>query len=290
LIWRKTGDRRTIRLIFFCGLASDFMEFLEFASYLALGAGAGLLAGLLGVGGGAVIVPVLTYIFTAHGFLPEYVQHLAVGTSLASILFTSLSSVRSHHARGAVSWEVLRGLIPGILLGTLSGAWLASYMSPRLLKVIFVCFAYFVVAQILVNIKPKPGRELPGRAGMSLVGGVAGVLSSFVGVGGGAVSMPFLTRCNVPMRTVIGTSSAVGFPIALAGAVGFIVNGLHAGGLPPLSLGFVYLPALLGISIASVLTAPLGAKLAHSLPVGKLKKLFALMLFAVATDILAGLL
>ena len=266
------------------------MELLEFFSYLALGAGVGLLAGLLGVGGGAVIVPVLTFFFTAHGFLPEYIQHLALGTSLASILFTSLSSVRSHHGRGAVDWRALRAITPGILLGTFFGAWLASYMSGRLLKLIFVCFAYFVVLQMLLNVKPKPGRELPGAAGMSVAGGITGMLSSFVGIGGGAVSVPFLTWCNVPLRTVIGTSAAIGFPIALAGTAGFVINGLRASGLPPLSLGFVYLPALLGISIASVLTAPLGAKLAHSLPVSKLKKLFALLLFTVATKILIGLL
>jgi uncharacterized membrane protein YfcA len=265
------------------------MELLEFASYLALGAGVGLLAGLLGVGGGAVIVPVLTFFFSARAFPPEYIQHLALGTSLASIMFTSVSSVRSHHARGAVSWRVLRAITPGIMLGTFFGAWLASHMSGALLKLIFVCFAYFVAVQMVLNAKPKPGRELPGTAGMWAAGGVTGILSSFVGIGGGAVSVPFLTWCNVPLRTVIGTSAAIGFPIALAGAAGFVVNGLRATGLPPLSLGFVYLPALLGISLASVLTAPLGAKLAHSLPVSKLKKLFALLLFAVATKMLLGL-
>ncbi|HTD05047.1 sulfite exporter TauE/SafE family protein [Undibacterium sp.] len=262
---------------------------MEIVSYLGLGAFAGILAGLLGVGGGTVIVPVLTFIFAAQHFPPEYVLHFALGTSMASILFTSLASLRSHHMRGAVNWAVVRQITPGIVIGTLLGVWLTSMMSTRLLKMIFIGFAYFVAVQMLMNIKPKPSRQLPAAPGMLASGGAIGVFSSFVGIGGGTLSVPFMTWCNVPLHTVIGTSAALGFPIAVTGAFGFVANGLHVQGLPAHSLGFVYLPALAGIAIASVLTAPIGARMAHALPVTKLKKLFALMLVVVGSKMLTSL-
>ncbi|MES2072874.1 MAG: sulfite exporter TauE/SafE family protein [Pseudomonadota bacterium] len=262
---------------------------MEITLYLGLGAIAGILAGLLGVGGGTVIVPVLTFIFTAQHFPPEYVLHFALGTSMASILFTSLASLRSHHRRGAVNWAVVRQITPGIVLGTLLGVWLTSMMSTRVLKLIFVAFAYFVAVQMLMNIKPSANRQLPAAPGMLASGGAIGVFSSFVGIGGGTLSVPFMTWCNVPLHTVIGTSAALGFPIALSGAIGFIANGWPMPGLPPHSLGFVYLPALAGIAIASVLTAPLGAGMAHALPVARLKKLFALMLIVVGSKMLTSL-
>jgi len=262
---------------------------MEIVFYLGLGAFAGILAGLLGVGGGTVIVPVLTFIFAAQHFPPEYVLHFALGTSMASILFTSLASLRSHHRRGAVNWTVVRQITPGIVIGTLLGVWLTSMMSTRLLKMIFIAFAYFVAVQMLMNIKPKPSRQLPAASGMLASGGAIGVFSSFVGIGGGTLSVPFMTWCNVPLHTVIGTSAALGFPIAVTGAIGFVVNGLQVPGLPAHSLGFVYLPALAGIALASVLTAPLGAGMAHALPVPKLKKIFAVMLIIVGSKMLTSL-
>ncbi|GGC85334.1 sulfite exporter TauE/SafE family protein [Undibacterium terreum] len=262
---------------------------MEIIYYLALGAFAGILAGLLGVGGGTVIVPVLTFIFAAQHFPPEYVLHFALGTSMASILFTSLASLRSHHRRGAVNWAVVRQITPGIVIGTLVGVWLTSMMSTRLLKMIFIAFAYFVAVQMLMNIKPKPSRQLPAGPGMLASGGAIGIFSSFVGIGGGTLSVPFMTWCNMPLHTVIGTSAALGFPIAFTGAIGFIANGLHVSGLPANSLGFVYLPALAGIAIASVVTAPIGANMAHALPVSRLKKIFALMLIVVGSKMLASL-
>ena len=262
---------------------------MDILLYLSLGAFAGVLAGLLGVGGGTVIVPVLTFVYAAHQFPPAYTLHLALGTSMASILFTSVASLRSHHRRGAVDWAVVRQLTPGIVLGTLGGVWLTAHMSSNLLKGIFIAFAYFVAAQMLMNIKPKPNRQLPEGGGMLASGGAIGVVSSFVGIGGGTLSVPFMTWCNVPLHTVIGTSAALGFPIALAGAVGYVVNGWRVSGLPEYSLGFVYLPALLAVAGASVLTAPLGARMAHALPVAKLKKLFALLLLAVGTKMLSSL-
>ncbi|KAB0665429.1 sulfite exporter TauE/SafE family protein [Oryzomonas japonica] len=259
-------------------------------SYVALGGFAGILAGLLGVGGGLVIVPMLTFLFTAQQLPAAYILHLALGTSLATIMFTSVSSMRAHHGRKAVDWGVVRRITPGILAGTFLGSWLASHLSTGFLKGFFVAFLYYVALQMLLDIKPKAQRQLPGVVGTSGVGSLIGGVSSLVGIGGGTMTVPFLLWCNVPMRNAIGTSAAVGFPIALAGAVGYAVNGLSAAALPSYSIGFVYLPALAAVACASFATAPLGAKLAHSLPIPKLKKFFALLLVAMATKMLWSLL
>lgn len=256
--------------------------------YLALGAFAGVLAGLLGVGGGLVIVPMLTFIFTSGGLPAAHILHLALGTSLATIMFTSVSSLRAHHGRGAVDWQVVRRITPGIMAGTFGGSWVAAQLSTEFLKVLFVVFQYYVAAQMLLDIKPTPHRQLPGVWGMSAVGTVIGGISSLVGIGGGSMSVPFMAWCNVAMHTAIGTSAAIGFPIALAGAAGYVVNGWNAS-VPPHSLGFVYLPALLGVSLASVLTAPLGARMAHNLPVSRLKKAFAVLLLIMGTKLLISL-
>jgi uncharacterized membrane protein YfcA len=263
------------------------MEFWLF--YLLTGIFAGFLAGLLGVGGGLVIVPVLTFIFTAQHFPASHILHLALGTSLASILFTSVSSLRAHHAHGAVNWQLVRGVTPGILAGTFLGTVLAAQLSSNFLKGFFVMFVYYVATQMLLNIKPKPTRQLPGWGGMFGAGGIIGGVSSLVGIGGGTLSVPFMTWCNIKMHQAIGTSAAIGFPIALAGAVGYIVNGLGTAGLPEYSLGFVYLPALAGLVLASVLTAPLGARLAHRLPVPQLKKIFAALLYVLGTRMLVSM-
>jgi uncharacterized membrane protein YfcA len=257
--------------------------------YLAIGAFAGVLAGLLGVGGGLVIVPMLTFIFTSQGLPAAHILHLALGTSLASIMFTSLSSVRAHHGRGAVNWQAVRRITPGIMFGTFAGSCIAAQLSTGFLKAFFVVFQYYVATQLLLDIKPKPHRQLPGNAAMFGVGSVIGGISSLVGIGGGTMSVPFMIWCNAAMHTAIGTSAAIGFPIALAGAAGYVVNGLSVK-LPPYSLGFVYLPALLGVAAASILTAPLGARLAHSLPIPKLKKVFALLLVVMGTKMLMSLL
>ena len=252
---------------------------LEWAAYLVLGLFAGFVAGLFGVGGGLIIVPVLTFIFAAHHFSEQYVMHLALGTALASIIFTSISSLRAHHAHAAVNWKVWREITPGIVIGTLLGSVLAAYLSADFLKAFFVVFVFYAGTQMLLDIKPKPARALPGLLGMFVTGNIIGAVSSLVGIGGGTLSVPFMTWCNIKLHQAIGTSAAIGLPIAVAGAVGYIANGLAVTDLPQYSLGFVYLPALAAIVAASVLTAPVGAKLAHRLPVKKLKKLFALLLY-----------
>jgi uncharacterized membrane protein YfcA len=251
--------------------------------YLCTGAFAGFLAGLLGIGGGLVIVPMLTFMFTAQGLPQEHILHLALGTSLTSILFTSVSSLHAHNKRGAVIWPVVLRITPGIIGGTLLGTWIAAQLSTSFLKIFFACFLYYVGSQMLLGIRPKPNRDLPRTPGMTLSGGIIGIFSSLVGIGGGTLSVPFLTWCNTPMHKAIGTSAAIGFPIALAGATGYLVNGLMAQGLPASCFGFIHVTALVTIVLASVTLAPLGAKTAHSLPVPKLKIFFALLLFVLAT-------
>jgi uncharacterized membrane protein YfcA len=255
-------------------------EFL--IAYFTLGLFAGFVAGLLGVGGGLIIVPVLIWLFDAQGISPDIQPHLALGTSLASILFTSLSSVRAHHRHGAVDWRTLKRLMPGIIFGTLVGAWLASLIPARALKIFFVLFLFYAALQMALNFKPRPHRELPGAPGMFGAGTVIGSISSWVGIGGGTLSVPFQAWCNVPLHRAIGTSAAIGFPIAAAGAMGYIVGGWHHADLPFGSLGFLSLPALGCIALGSILTAPLGAKTTHSLPVAKLKRIFALLLLILA--------
>jgi len=260
---------------------------LEFVSlYLAAGCVAGFLAGLLGVGGGVIIVPILMFIFTAQHFPLDHMIHIAIGTSLASIMFTSVSSLRAHHQHGAVNWNIVKQITPGILLGTLAGTFLVARLPAGLLRGFFIVFVFYVATQLLLNLKPKPTRELPGTGSMIAAGGVIGVVSSFVGIGGGALSVPFMTWSNVKMHEAIGTSSAIGFPIAVAGTVGFVVNGWSTQNLPQWSIGFVHLPSLLGLVVASMLIAPLGAKAAHKLPVATLKKIFAIFLYIIGTKLL----
>lgn len=257
--------------------------------YIALGAFAGVLAGLLGIGGGLIIVPMLTFLFTGQGLPEQHIVHMALGTSLTSIIFTSISSLRAHNKRGAVIWPVVLRITPGILAGTLFGTWIAAQLSTGFLKIFFAVFLYYVGTQMLIGIKPKASRDIPGTVGITSAGGVIGIFSSLVGIGGGTLSVPFLTWCNTEMRKAIGTSAAIGFPIALAGAVGFIINGMGVEGLPSGTLGYVHLTALFGIVIASVMTAPVGAKLAHTLPVPRLKKFFAFLLYFLATRMLWSL-
>ena len=254
--------------------------------YIALGALAGVLAGLLGIGGGLVIVPMLNFAFEAQQFPAEHIQHVALGTSLATIIFTSLSSMRAHHKRGAINYAAFWRLVPGILVGTYLGAWIASLMSTMWLKALFGVFLYYVATQMLMGIKPKPTRSMPGMAGTFGVGNVIGIFSALVGIGGGTLTVPFLSWCNQTMHTAIATAAAVGLPIALSGTAGFLVNGMGVEGIPGPHVGYIYVPAFLGIISMSVLTAPLGAKLAHSLPVDKLKRIFAILLYLVGSRML----
>ncbi|MDW7773332.1 MAG: sulfite exporter TauE/SafE family protein [Desulfobulbaceae bacterium] len=257
--------------------------------YLAAGAVAGILAGLMGIGGGLVIVPMLVYCFSLQDIDQAHIMHLALGTSLASIIFTSVSSFMAHHRRRAVHWDIVRQIVPGIIAGTLAGAYLASLLSTDVLQGIFGLFLYYVALQMFLNRKPQASRTLPGTTGMLGAGGLIGVVSSLLGIGGGTLSVPFMMWCNITVHHAIGTASAIGFPIAVAGTAGYILTGLQTAGLPAFTVGYVSLPALLGIVSASILTAPLGARLAHWLPVAQLKRIFAVLLLLVGSTMLAGL-
>ncbi|HYD97554.1 MAG TPA: sulfite exporter TauE/SafE family protein [Noviherbaspirillum sp.] len=258
------------------------MDLSLVAGLLALGAAVGFAAGLLGIGGGMLLVPFMTMILTAKNFPSDYTVHMAIATSLATIMFTSMSSVRAHHKRGAVGWHIVKLLVPGILLGSWIGPWIGKQMDSTTLAAFFGVFVAFSATQMLLDKKPAPHRNLPKAAGMFGAGSGIGVLSGLVGAGGGFISVPFMAWCNVPIHTAVATSAALGFPIALAGTLSNIYYGMQTPGLPPGSLGFIYVPALLVISLASVSTAPLGAKTAHSLPVKSLKKVFAVMLYSLA--------
>ena len=257
-----------------------------YAAYLTLGAATGFLAGLFGVGGGLVLVPVLLFLFDSQQFPAEHVMLLALGTSMAAILFTSLASLREHHRHSAVNWRVVRNITPGILLGTGIGASLAASIPTRGLVIFFASFVYCVAAQILLDMRPHATRQLPGMAGMTLAGILTGGLSSLVSIGGGSIVIPFLLWCNVSLRNAIGTSAAIGFPVAVGGAAGYVVTGMGIHPLPAYSLGSVYLPALFWIALASSITAPLGAKATHRLNTGLLRKLFSVLLIALATKML----
>ncbi|MDR1062473.1 MAG: sulfite exporter TauE/SafE family protein [Azoarcus sp.] len=259
-------------------------------AYPLLGVAVGFLAGLLGIGGGGVMVPMLTTFFLAQGFPREQVLHMALGTSMATIALTSVSSLRAHHAHGAVQWVIVRRITPGILAGTFAGTFVASRLGAVPLAVCFACFMTFVAVQMLCNAKPKPSRELPGRAGMSAAGLFIGAVSALVAIGGGSLSVPFMVWCNVRVQHAIGTSAAIGFPIALAGTAGYLVNGWREAGMPPFTLGYVYLPALMLAGGVSVLVAPFGAACAHRLPVAALKKAFAGMLILLVVKMLHGVL
>jgi uncharacterized membrane protein YfcA len=259
-------------------------------AYLLLGMFVGLFAGLLGIGGGLVMVPVLSFIFGAQHFPPERILHLALGTTMASIIFTSASSMRTHHAHGAVNWQVVKFITPGIILGTLGGATVAGMLSSQVLSIMVVVFIYYAATQMLLKIRPKPSRTLPGRWGMVGAGGIIGMVSSFVAIGGGLLTVPFLSICNVRLQHAIGTSAAVGFPIAVAGTVGYIVNGMvQSQPLPDYSFGYVHLPAVGWVALASMLTAPLGAKATHIIRTATLKGIFVVLLYLLGTKMLIGL-
>lgn len=263
------------------------LEPLLIAQLAALGLVTGLLAGLLGIGGGMIMVPFITIILSNRGVAPDLSVKMAIATSMATIIFTSISSVRAHHQRGAVRWDLVKGLAPGIVLGgavgslgvfaLLKGSWLAQF---------FAVFVSFSATQMFLDKKPAPTRQVPGTGSLVAAGSVIGFLSGLVGAGGAFVSVPFMTWCNVAIHNAVATSAALGFPIALANVVGYVISGQSVQNLPPHSFGYVWLPALGVIASCSVLTAPLGARAAHKLPVKPLKRVFASILYLLAAYML----
>ncbi len=258
-------------------------------AYLAIGAGVGLLAGLLGIGGGMVIVPMLVLVFTAKHFPAAHLMHLALGTALATTVFTSLASVRAHHRHDGVDWRVVRAMAPGIATGSLGAALVAGLIATRPLAAIFTVFLFYAAGRALVEAKPTASRRLPGGVALFAVGAGIGGVASLLAAGGAFLSIPFLVWCNVPLRRAIGTAAANGFPIALAGSIGYVAQGLRATGLPEGTLGYIYLPALLFIVATSMLTAPLGARLTHRIPVKRLRMAYVLLLCALGVHMLLTL-
>lgn len=259
---------------------------MELFTYLITGAAAGLLAGLLGVGGGLVIVPALAWLLAGRGVASDHLMHLAVGSSLAAIIPTAVSSLLAHRRRGSVHWPAVQGLLPGILAGALGGAWLARQVSSHGLALFFGCFEILVAIQLFFAARPVAHRALPGRAGMGLAGGVIGTVSALLGIGGGTLTTPFLLWNGIDIRRAVGTSAACGLPIALAGAAGFAWSGWMPMAGQVWTTGFIYWPAVAGIALASVPLAPLGARLAHHLPRTWLQRVFALFLLLVGVNML----
>ena len=259
---------------------------IDLAILMLTGGIAGVLAGLLGIGGGVIIVPVLVFVFQYQGVDPSIIMHAAIGTSLATITFTSISSIRTHQAHGAILWSVFKQMVTGILIGALIGAALADALPSETLKLLFAPFMIAVAIQFALDRPPKPHRQLPGKVGMLAAGGIVGTLSSLLGIGGGALNVPFMAWCNVPVRKAVATSAAIGFPIALSGSIGFIISGWNNAALPDWSLGYISIPTVLGIVVASALAAPFGARLTHKISSTALKRVFAVLLIILAIKLL----
>ena len=253
------------------------------AQLLVLGGCTGFLAGLLGIGGGMLIVPFMTLILSARGVESALAVKMAIATSMATIMFTSVSSVRAHHRRGAVRWDLVRQIAPGIVVGGLiAGAGVFSVLRGTTLALVFAVFVAFSATQMLRGRQPAASRQMPGPAGSLGAGSLIGFVSGLVGAGGGFISVPFMTWCNVPMHQAVATSAALGFPIALANTVGYVVGAWSMPAPLPGALGWLWLPGLATIACASVLTAPLGARTAHAMNVSQLKRVFALVLYLLA--------
>lgn len=260
------------------------MDPLFIVALVILGCITGFAAGLLGIGGGMLLVPFLTLLLTWQKLSPELIVHTAIATSMASILFTSVSSVRAHNSKGAVRWDLVMVLTPGILVGGLiSGGAIFAALKTGWLALFFAIFVGYSALQMLRDKKPKAARQMPGPVGSAAAGGTIGFVSGLVGAGGGFISVPFMLWCNVPLHQAVGTSAALGFPIALANTIGYVWSGWGKEGLPPEMLGYIYWPALLVLGSVSVLLAPVGAKAAHKLPVKTLKRIFAFLLFGLTT-------
>jgi uncharacterized protein len=254
--------------------------------FAATGVAAGLLAGLFGVGGGLIMVPALAFVLPLHGVGPAVVMQMAIGTSLAVISATSISSMLAHHRRGGVRWDVLRGLAPGLAAGAVAGAFAAHALPGPWLARIVGGGAILVSAQMFLDRQPVSDRGLPGVAGLFCAGGAIGSLSALIGIGGGALTVPFLTWRGLAIQQAVGTSAACGVPIAWFGAAGFIAAGWTVAGRPDYSVGYVALPAFAAIAVTSVLAAPVGARLAHALPPRALKRAFAGLLLVVGALLL----
>lgn len=249
---------------------------------LLSGAVAGTLAGLLGIGGGVIIVPIVTLLFEGHGVPHGMAIKMALGTSLATIVVTALSSIYTHNRKGAVDWTLFRVMGPAAFVGSLLGALAADIIPGDILYVAFIVFLFAVSLQLALS-RVAAHRDLPGTGGLTMVSTGVGMSSALMGIGGGAMHVPFLSYCGVPVKRAIATAAAIGLPLSLSATIGYILGGLDETGIPPGSIGYVNLPVFGGVVAASLLFAPLGATLAHKLPDLLLRRLFAIFLFTLAS-------
>jgi uncharacterized membrane protein YfcA len=253
---------------------------------LLAGSAAGLLAGLFGVGGGIVVIPVTLWILDVQDVNPEYIQHLAIGTSFSVMMFTTFVSSWGHYRKKSIRWDILKPMIPGIILGSIGGSMLASHIPSKGLQYVFIVFAYGVSLKIMLGFSAKSSWTLPGAAGIFGVGSLIGSVSSLLGIGGGVFNVPFMLSCKVPVKLAIGTSAALSWGIAFTGALSYLVSGLQVENLPEGSLGFCYLPIALVLVVTTSIFAPLGVRLAHRWSSERLQIIFGILLFAVTTQIL----
>lgn len=257
-----------------------------FAAYFGAGAIIGILAGMLGIGGGMTLVPVLAALFSAQHFAPDHIVHLALGTAMASIIFTSASSVREHFKLGGVDLAIVKRMAPGMVAGSLLATVASGWIAQRHLALSFAVIVYAGATQMLLNKKPKAERPLPGPLPLFMAGTAIGVICGLVSAGGAFLTIPFMLWCGVPMRTTIGTAAMMGIPVAIVGTVGYVISGWNVPHLPPDAIGFISTLALVGLVAGSVITAPFGARLAHRLPVLTLRRIFACLLYLLATKML----
>ncbi len=248
---------------------------------LGLGAAIGFMAGLLGIGGGLIAVPALLHILPQVGISAEKVPHVAIATSLAAIILTSLSSARAHHIRANIPWPLFKSMLPGFVLGALCSGFISELITAKSLQQIFALFVVLMALQMAFPFKTESNRPMPSPIALFFAATSIAIIAALMGIGGGVLLVPFLTWCGLQMRFAVGFSAATGLLIALFGSIGYTLAGWDAAGLPPWTLGYIYLPALIGIVSTSMLMAPIGAKAATGLPTAKLKKLFALFLMLV---------
>ena len=257
-------------------------------TYALTGALVGFLAGLLGIGGGMTLVPILAALFTAQSLTADHNVHLALATAMASAAFTSSASVREHHRHGAVDWTVVKRMVPGMMTGSLLSTFASGWISQRTLAMAFALIVYAAATQMLLAKKPHATRSLPAAAPLFLVGVFIGILSGLVSAGGTFLVMPVMLYCGIAMHNAIGTGAAIGIPVTLIGTFGYIAAGWHVNDLPELHLGFVFLPALVALVAGSIITAPMGARMAHRLPVVMLKRIFAVLMYLLATKMVVS--
>ncbi len=258
--------------------------------FLLLGSFVGVISGLFGIGGGGIIVPILTVIFLSHDTIDENnVVHLALGTSMAIIIITSISSIKAQQKKKAIVWEVVKMMVPGIIIGTFLATFIASKLDSFYLSIIFACFMLYSSIVMFIGKKPKPESKIFSTKTHIFSGGIIGALSSLVSIGGGIMSVPYLLVQNIDIKKAIATSSAIGFPIAISGTLGYIINGWSHTSIDTYTLGFVSLPALLCVAFASYLTAPIGVMLVHKINVDLMKKLFSLIPLVLSIKMLFSL-